>query len=633
MRNIIGIIIFCLALGACNDKGLDTNLIVVGDENGNIMYINKKGKTVLKPENGAYTYFFDGLAESHKDGKCGFINKKGKQVIENQYKRVLSFSEGVTWAVKENGHPELIDTKGNVKFTLEQAESVRAFHDGLAVFTTIGDDGKNKYGCVNKSGKTVIEPQENQIFNFYQGKAIVTNRNDYKKGYIDQSGKIIINCQFDEAGDFSKNGLACVKFGEKYGVINTKGEYVINPQFEWMMTDGDLFIFSVDRKYGWCDKDGKYIINPQFSKVFPFSTNDLAPVSNDDKTWGYINKKGIYTINPQFEMATSFLDNEIAIVNVNNKVGFINKEGKYIVNPQYERIGTSIIELVAFGKSLFYSPSIENDYFDTEGIVNKVKNMITEDAIDGVSYDASVKNLMEKYNLNASNFNKNKNFTQLKEGKFSTDVKYTLNMDGNPWTVVKQGWFSNYEMNTGYVPESYTIAIALEGGKKGREVELMEALYKAFFDGELNKTLLYEGAVLCNYGYPECRLSYAKNYVTVNVRKGKTINPDTSILSGGNNTGLKISISDKEPCDGGGFTLTIAGGKPLADKNKPFTVESKPISGEGKIYVERFFVNKEGLYSVEVTTSTNTDESKQELTVTDADGAKATANYTVYNCP
>jgi hypothetical protein len=54
---------------------------------------------------------------------------------------------------------------------------------------------------------------------------------DGKWGYIDKTGKIVINPQFDNAWRFN-DGLAKVRFGEKYGFIDKKGKIVINPQFD-----------------------------------------------------------------------------------------------------------------------------------------------------------------------------------------------------------------------------------------------------------------------------------------------------------------------------------------------------------------------------------------------------------------
>src|SRR5882757_9056197 len=55
----------------------------------------------------------------------------------------------------------------------------------------------------------------------------------------DQTGRVVINPQFDEADSFS-DGLAAVGVGGKFGYIDKQGKFVITPPFEI----ADLFPFS-----------------------------------------------------------------------------------------------------------------------------------------------------------------------------------------------------------------------------------------------------------------------------------------------------------------------------------------------------------------------------------------------------
>ena len=49
-----------------------------------------------------------------------------------------------------------------------------------------------------------------------------------KYGYIDKSGKVVIEPQFDYVRDFSE-GLAVVEKDGKWGVIDKNGKVVIEP--------------------------------------------------------------------------------------------------------------------------------------------------------------------------------------------------------------------------------------------------------------------------------------------------------------------------------------------------------------------------------------------------------------------
>ena len=64
-----------------------------------------------------------------------------------------------------------------------------------------------KWGYIDKSGKVVIEPQFDSADDFSEGLAKV--KKDGKRGYIDKIGKVVIEPQFDEVWDFSE-GLATV---------------------------------------------------------------------------------------------------------------------------------------------------------------------------------------------------------------------------------------------------------------------------------------------------------------------------------------------------------------------------------------------------------------------------------------
>ena len=66
-----------------------------------------------------------------------------------------------------------------------------------------------RWGFVNKSGETVINPQFDHAGGFAEGLAPVRMG---RWGYVDASGKMQINPQFDKADVFSE-GLAAVKLG------------------------------------------------------------------------------------------------------------------------------------------------------------------------------------------------------------------------------------------------------------------------------------------------------------------------------------------------------------------------------------------------------------------------------------
>lgn len=183
-------------------------------------------------------------------------------------------------------------------------------------------------------------------------------------GYIDKTGKFVINLQFEWASFFDNDShLALVMMGGKLGLIDTTGRYVVNPQFDFVAILADergkifgtndveippdnvsffgdgLLPVRLDHKWGFIDKTGKYVINPQFDDATPFA-DGLARVKLGGK-WGFIDKTGKLVIPPQFDLAFPFKDG-LAPVTFDGKWGFIDKAGKLVINPQFNDVGREL---------------------------------------------------------------------------------------------------------------------------------------------------------------------------------------------------------------------------------------------------------------------------------------------------
>lgn len=85
------------------------------------------------------------------------------------------------------------------------------------------------WGYMDRTGKVVIEPQFRYERDFFNGLASVL-KND-KFGYINEKGEEVIPFKFDGALDFIGE-IAPVRVGRKWGYIDLKGEWVLRPQFQ-----------------------------------------------------------------------------------------------------------------------------------------------------------------------------------------------------------------------------------------------------------------------------------------------------------------------------------------------------------------------------------------------------------------
>lgn len=191
-----------------------------------------------------------------------------------------------------------------------------------------------KFGCINKSGKIVIEPTFERIYPFFQGLAAIWD--DGKMGYIDKSGRVVITPLYEHAFPFYE-GLAAVCIDKKWGYINPKGQMVVPACF----TDADDFreglaSVKIDGFYGCIDKSGEYIIKPKYHQSFYFSEG-LALMKMDTCKYGYLDKSGNIAIEARFDDARIF-SGGVAGVMINGKWGFIDNTGMMIIEPQFGKV-------------------------------------------------------------------------------------------------------------------------------------------------------------------------------------------------------------------------------------------------------------------------------------------------------
>ncbi len=341
-----------------DDKGL---LWIMVD--GKYGFIDANGTVVIKPQYTMYCYFTEGLAIVHtgefSDLKVRIIDQSGKTVIDPavagpKFIGAGNFHEGlacVVFADKNENHIShsaklkygFINTDGKlvIQANYDQAED---FSEGLAAIKL-----SDKWGFINKNGRVVVKPKYDSLRDFSDGLAAV--RLEGLWGYIDKQGNTVIAHKYSAARPF-ENGKAEVGvggrkpqagnylIGEKYGLINKKGEFVIKPLYDLIgskNSDGQLAV-SLDGNWGLVDKTGKTVIAHKYSRAYPATEGLISVVigghPGSGGKFGFIDEKGNYVIEPKYERAHPFHEG-LAAVKLNGKWGFIDKSDKVVISFQY----------------------------------------------------------------------------------------------------------------------------------------------------------------------------------------------------------------------------------------------------------------------------------------------------------
>ena len=172
-----------------------------------------------------------------------------------------------------------------------------------------------------------------------------------KYGVMNRAEHIVIPARFDEVEPLY-SGFAIVFEDGKGGVINDKGEIVIEPQWDYIVhsdsfTDDKLFIMSIENKYGVIDTNNLIIIPPIFDGIKGFANGKAKFVSKG--YYGLISDAGEILIEPEWGWTWFYplYDDDKGIIyyesdgfiagNKNGMDGWFSKDGCEIFNPLFDR--------------------------------------------------------------------------------------------------------------------------------------------------------------------------------------------------------------------------------------------------------------------------------------------------------
>jgi len=293
--------------------------------NKKIGFIDKEGNEVIPPkyERGDVRtlFFIEGLALVKINGKYGFIDKSDKEVTRRRYDDAQPFKEGFA-KVYLDGNYGFIDKTGT-EITRLKYDYVEPFSEGMAIVKF-----RNKYGFIDRTGKEVIPLKYESAGGFSDGLSSVSfGFMGQQHAYIDRSDNEVIRLKSGiTAYDFSE-GLARAYDNKtrKWGFIDKTGNIIIQPQYDEALSFFDgLARVKREGKYGFINKEGKEVILLMYDDARNFSRG-LAAVKRDDK-WGFIDKTDHPIIPIKYKRTLDFTPDGVTMVTYNGKDFAIDKD-------------------------------------------------------------------------------------------------------------------------------------------------------------------------------------------------------------------------------------------------------------------------------------------------------------------
>ena len=271
-----------------------------------------------------YEYFI-----LRQDGKYGVINKKGDIVIHPEYTNVIipNPQKAVFVCYDENNNTKVLN-QNNEQIFSEYAQ---------------------------------LEPikLKNIASDLMYEKNLLTYEQDEKQGLINLEGKVVAKPIYESIEGLPyKEGELLVKIEGKYGVVNNKGNYLVDSDYDQIAVDnytteeegykhaGYIVSNTTENgyRYGYVDVDGNVLLEPEYTEV-----SRIINVKDDDNIYLVVAQNGQYGMIKNQEQ---IIENEYQSISYNSesntltlektkRYGVATLDGKIVIPVEFAQIDST----------------------------------------------------------------------------------------------------------------------------------------------------------------------------------------------------------------------------------------------------------------------------------------------------
>jgi len=272
--------------------------------------------------------FHNGIAIFSEGDKYFFVDKNGNE---------LTSLPGYNGIFKAMGNIYCLVGDGHIGLALENGVDLNYRVDkpslrySPSLLYSLGE--WNSPQEVKMFFETVASQKYDLIGCFYDGLAAIKKGGQW--GIVDKLGNEVIQPQYDFVGGF-REGLALVGKNNYFGFVDKKGKVVIPLHFENASAFSEGL--SVVRKEGYVffiDKSGHKVFSTGYDNLWPFQEG-IAIVEKNSKM-GAIDRNGKEIVPLEYDMVWPFLQGQ-SCVKKQNKWGVINKSAQEIIPLIYDKI-------------------------------------------------------------------------------------------------------------------------------------------------------------------------------------------------------------------------------------------------------------------------------------------------------
>lgn len=256
------------------------------------------------------------------NNKAGVINKKGDKIIENKYSEIYIPNEekDVFFCYDENDDLTILNERNEKIFT--EYEEVNFLRTSDISITDFEEDvlkyrENDKFGLIDLDGYKLTEAIYQSISSLKNKSGAILAKKDNKYGILDNRGNIIIDFKYDEIiGDgycsqidgYKKTGYITkekTKTGDLYGYIDYKGKVILEPKYESIeraleYSNDEIYLICMNRGKKGVYKNKKRIIEFNYQNIYYSDTSKIFIVQKGNK-YGFYNNDGHEILETRYE--------------------------------------------------------------------------------------------------------------------------------------------------------------------------------------------------------------------------------------------------------------------------------------------------------------------------------------------
>ncbi|EKN69988.1 KWG repeat-containing protein [Neobacillus bataviensis LMG 21833] len=156
-----------------------------------------------------------------------------------------------------------------------------------------------------------------------------------KWGYIDAKGEFVLEPIYEDAKDFQDNGLAVVGMMDKSGLIDDNGYFIVKPKYDTIQPFSEgRAVVNDSQGFKVIDESGKEITEKAYSVAFPEYKERRLLVEETDVNgqylYGFLNKSGKVVIPIIYQSASDFSEGKAVVKRKNGSFELIDLTGNVL---------------------------------------------------------------------------------------------------------------------------------------------------------------------------------------------------------------------------------------------------------------------------------------------------------------